>query len=305
MTMNGGEISSNSTWGGGGVYIWPAVPDYGWGPGSMTLNQTEISSNSASVGGGVDSAGILTLANSVVFDNRADVGSGLHIGGGSSQLLHTTIVHNLGGEGSGVSVEGSATVAMTNTILATHTVGITSTAGSTVTLESTLWYGNIANWDGTGIIYHSNDLAGDPAFVAPEAGDYHIAAGSAAIDAGVDAGVTEDMDGDPRPLDGDDDGAAGFDIGADELKPQSGPLGDVNDDGQVDSTDALIVLSADAGIDTAQFCPINCGDANGDGLVDSTDALIILSYDAGMSVPFPVGQPGCPSSVTQPPGCTS
>ncbi len=85
---------------------------------------------------------------------------------------------------------------------------------------------------------------------------------------------------------------------------QPTPLGDVNSDGLVDSTDALIVLSADAGMDTSQFCPMNCGDTNADGFVDSTDALVILSYDAGMTVPFPVGQPGCPSSVTQPPGCT-
>jgi hypothetical protein len=80
--------------------------------------------------------------------------------------------------------------------------------------------------------------------------------------------------------------------------------GDVSDDGQVNSTDALIVLSADVGRNTSQFCPMNCGDVNGDGYVDSTDALIILSYDVGMSVPFPIGEPGCSSSVTQPVGCS-
>ena len=80
-------------------------------------------------------------------------------------------------------------------------------------------------------------------------------------------------------------------------------LGDVNGDGVADSTDALIILSADVGMNTTSFCPMNCGDVNSDGFVDSTDALIILSYDVGMYVPFPVGQPGCPSSVTQPPGC--
>ncbi len=81
-------------------------------------------------------------------------------------------------------------------------------------------------------------------------------------------------------------------------------LGDVNGDGEADSTDALIVLSADAGIATAQFCPMNCGDVDGTTFVDSTDALIILSYDAGMTVPFPVGTGACPSTITQPPGCS-
>jgi hypothetical protein len=82
-----------------------------------------------------------------------------------------------------------------------------------------------------------------------------------------------------------------------------GTRGDVNGDGLADSTDALIILSADVAVATPQFCPMNCGDANADGLVNSTDALLVLSYDAGMSVPFPVGQSGCPSSVTQPAGC--
>ena len=80
-------------------------------------------------------------------------------------------------------------------------------------------------------------------------------------------------------------------------------LGGVNGDDMVNSTDALIILSCDAGMDTSGFCPMNCGDVNADGLVNSTDALIILSYDVGISVPFPVGEPGCPASVTPCPGC--
>jgi hypothetical protein len=80
--------------------------------------------------------------------------------------------------------------------------------------------------------------------------------------------------------------------------------GDVNGDDTVNSTDALVILSCDVGINTSQFCPMNCGDINADGAVNSTDALIILSHDVGMTVPFPVGEPGCPSSVTPCPGCT-
>ena len=40
-------------------------------------------------------------------------------------------------------------------------------------------------------------------------------------------------------------------------------LGGVNGDGVVNSTDALIILSADVGINTSQYCPMNCGDVNG------------------------------------------
>ena len=80
-------------------------------------------------------------------------------------------------------------------------------------------------------------------------------------------------------------------------------LGGVNSDGVVNSTDALIVLSCDVGIDTSQYCPMDCGDVNDDGLVNSTDALIVLSYDAGMSVPYGLGGAGCPSGVAPCAGC--
>jgi hypothetical protein len=92
-----------------------------------------------------------------------------------------------------------------------------------------------------------------------------------------------------------------------DIEPNETPddlLGDVNGSGGVDSSDALIILSADVGINVTSFCPMNCGDVNGDGSVNSSDALIILSYDVGLSVPFDIGLSGCPTSVTQPPGCS-
>lgn len=86
--------------------------------------------------------------------------------------------------------------------------------------------------------------------------------------------------------------------------PGIGILGDVNNDDSANSTDALIILSCDVGIDVSQFCPMNCGDVNEDGLVNSTDALIVLSADVGMSTPYPVGSNGCPESVTPCAGCS-
>ncbi|HSN95241.1 MAG TPA: metallophosphoesterase [Anaerolineaceae bacterium] len=83
-----------------------------------------------------------------------------------------------------------------------------------------------------------------------------------------------------------------------------GKLGDVNGDDAADSTDALIMLSGDAGLNIKTYCPINCGDVNKDGLVNSTDALIILSFDVGMTVPYEIEEPGCMEIITPPSGCT-
>jgi len=138
----------------------------------------------------------------------------VQVRGGSGQFLHNTIARN--GSTYGLLVEAGATIALTNTILISHTVGITVAADSTATLQATLWgsgvWANGADRGGPGTILTGTvNVWGDPAFGDPEGGDYHIGPGSAAIDAGVDAGVTTDIDGDPRPV------GAGYDIGADEF----------------------------------------------------------------------------------------
>ncbi len=157
-----------------------------------------------------------------MVDNQADnQGGGLYVRASSPQLAHNTIAHNYGGDGGGVYVVEDATVysdvALTDTILVSHTVGITVAAGNTATLEATLWgsgdWANGADWGGAGtILVGAHNYWGDPAFIDPGAGDYHIGAGSTAIDAGVDAGVSDDIDGDTRPVGG------GYDIGADERR---------------------------------------------------------------------------------------
>jgi hypothetical protein len=132
--------------------------------------------------------------------------------------LHTTIADNRGGDGSGVYVTeelgyAPSTAMLTNTILVSHAVGIRVTLGNTATLENTLWHGNGKDTDGAGRICTGTlSVDGDPAFVDPGIGDYHIGPSSAGIDRAVDTGVTVDIDGELRP-----DGCFA-DIGADEYQ---------------------------------------------------------------------------------------
>jgi hypothetical protein len=116
-------------------------------------------------------------------------------------------------------------VAVINTILASQTLGITVTVGNSVTLEATLWgsdaWANDADWGGAGTVITgtlAHNTWGDPDFA--DGGDYHIGSESAAIDKGVNAGVVEDIDGDERPVDGDLNGVAVEDLGADEFTPR-------------------------------------------------------------------------------------
>ena len=209
--LSGNTIGSNMTdTSGGGVFAF-----YGE---DVKIEGNYVVSNEADSGGGVfleycDA----TLTNNIVAGNEAHTaGSGLYVRRSSPNLLFNTIAHNSGGDGIGTYVATStvwpyySTLDLVNTIFASHTVGITVTEGSTATLKATFWHGNGTRDGGPGTVIRSNDYDGDPSFVNPGAGDFHIRADSDARDKGVNVFVYTDIDGQLRPEGG------GYDIGADE-----------------------------------------------------------------------------------------
>jgi len=158
-------------------------------------------------GGGVNiNNGDIQFINNIVSDNSVggDVsrGSGITIEGGAPTLIHNTIANNSGGGGQGVFViEGDdpGQPVFYNTIVASQTVGIQVDGGSPqnlATLYGVLWANNADDYNGN--LYAFDETTGDPAFVNPVSWDYHISAGSAAIDMGVDIKISDDIDGEPR-----------------------------------------------------------------------------------------------------------
>jgi len=149
--------------------------------------------------------------DSLVVNNVVAGGEDGICGSGSADCILTAhLIHNtLVGNGSGIGVQAgySATLYLTNTIVASYTTGITVSAGvqsqGQVIADHTLFWAN-----GDDGIRGTNPVSGDPRFVDPAGGDYHIRAGSAAIGRGVDAGVTTDFDGEGR--------VGAPDLGADE-----------------------------------------------------------------------------------------
>ncbi len=90
--------------------------------------------------------------------------------------------------------------------------GVVATGvGTQASLNYTLWNGFSGRRTFGSSITAANDFTGDPKFVNPGGFDYHIQSDSAAINKGVDVGVANDIDGDPRPW------GEGFDLGADEF----------------------------------------------------------------------------------------
>ena len=127
----------------------------------------------------------------------------------TAKLFHNTLVGT--GSGQGVTAEsGYVTLVLVNNIVVSHAIGISNTypLSSTISADHTLFWGNTDN----GIV-GTNPVYGDPRFLNPAEGNYHLGPGSAAIDAGVtELTVHTDIDGDQRPL------GAGYDIGADEAR---------------------------------------------------------------------------------------
>jgi uncharacterized repeat protein (TIGR01451 family) len=199
---------------GGGLYLYSST---------ATLEGNTVFSNSAGYSGGglyLEWSAPLLVNNVVAANQVGDYaeGSGIFMILSTPCLSHNTIAGNRGGDGSGIHVRDGSTVLLTDTILVSQTVGVTVTAGCTATLEATLWGGGTwasgTDWGGAGtIVTGTINLWGDPLFRDPDADDYHLRFGSPAIDAGVDAGIRVDLDGESRPY------GAGYDLGADEFAP--------------------------------------------------------------------------------------
>jgi len=132
----------------------------------------------------------LTLAHVTAADNLAPTflrAAGPYPGRALTVTLANTLIVSATNAFVGYQWAGDVSIHHTNTLM--HNVAtLHYTEGGTPTFQAI------------------NPLTGDPKLDIT----YHLQAGSAAIDAGVDAGVTLDIDGQVRPW------GAGYDIGADE-----------------------------------------------------------------------------------------
>jgi len=212
VILKGNSFISNTAEMGGG-FLSPNAT------GMQILGNKFMGNVASSQGGGLDLwGGSPILTNNLIADNQSyGIGSGLRVSESSPHLLHNTIVRNTGGDGSGIYAITNSDVSITNTLIVSHTVGIYVHFDASASLEATLWgtstWANTADLAGAGmIITGTTNIWGDPDFVDYLVGDYHIGANSDAIDAGIDAGVTNDFDFYPRPYQTPD-------IGADEYWP--------------------------------------------------------------------------------------
>ena len=175
------------------------------------LSGTRFIGNEAYYGGGVG-IGRLDAVNALFAGNQANAsGAAIRLTNGQSTLRHVTIAHPTQGASPAISVI-SGTVNITDTIIANYTIGISQTDGILSADYDLFFTTTPTQTSGGTMSWGLHNLNANPQFVNPATGDYHLAAGSPAIDAGTDAGVTADIDGVARPQ------GKGYDMGAYEFK---------------------------------------------------------------------------------------
>lgn len=210
-------IEKNVGWDGGGVVLEGTLRDsivrdntawrQGGGVWCITgvVSRCIITGNAAPTGGGVSVRSAL-MYNCLVHNNLSS-GHGGGVACAGAHLVNCTVLQNSAPEGAGVFFEDEGGVAR-NCILY---------------FNGGFGGDNYARGGSLGLIQHScasplppgpGNIDADPVFVALN-GDFHLKAGSPCIDAGTARGAPGwDLDGTPRPVDGDGDGTAHFDMGA-------------------------------------------------------------------------------------------
>ena len=179
---------------------------------SVTLTGTQFLGNRANKGGGLYlfSASAHRVANALFARNAATAnGAAIYVYDAAPlSLVHATIVSPTAPSGAPEAIYVFAgTVYLTNTLIATHTIGI-ARAGGSVGDWNTLFAGVSTPYTGT--VTSVGGITGTAGFMNPAVDDYRLSPASGALNAGIDAGVYTDFEGQARPF------GAGFDIGYDE-----------------------------------------------------------------------------------------
>ncbi len=255
VTQNGGGIHNasaencvfvgNTATAGGGATAGSDVSDCllvcntaqnGGGAYGGSVHRCLITSNAASGGGG---ACLASLDRCTVMKNDAGYGGGILDGSADSCLIcdnvasssaagaiyahlyNCTIVRNrCTGEDGGVY----ACQGFNNIIVSNEPCNMRWIYGMTYVCSSP--YYEAEGW-----------VTNDPCFVDYNGDDFHLASNSPCIDAGTTNDEAMDLDGIPRPLDGNGDGAAVCDLGCYEFVH---PTADTDGDGLSDTNEIYV-----------------------------------------------------------------
>ena len=260
---------------------------------SPTIEDCLIIDNCASYdGGGIfceDNASPMIISCSISGNLAGRWGAGIFCWASSPTITNCTISENWSdSSGGGIRCDEDASPTITNCTISGNRSesggGAISSSDSFPSIMNCILWGDAAPSgpeiyasSGTPMVTYSDVQGGwpgegnidaDPLWIGT--GDYHLTAGSPCIDAGTDAGVYTDSDGDVRPQ------GASFDMGADEY-PECWD-GDSDGYGHI-SCGGLDCDDTDAGVNPGvkEICAGGI-DEDCDGFIDTDDSECVILH---------------------------
>ncbi len=258
----GNSATDASGWLGGGGVLGS------WG-GWTIANCLIVGNTSAVDGGGVLSfGGDPTIVNCAIIGNSAVQDGGGVLAFRTTTLINSTISGNTAGShGGGMAAKGwGLSHTVSNCVVwdnsapsGAQLAALDYVDGPTYPSELTVAYSDVQGGAGgvhvdplSTLIWGLGNIDADPLFVDPDSNDFHLAAGSPAIDAADNAAVpkdvTTDLDGNPRFVDDPATKDTGngdppiVDMGAYELQVVSPCPWDLDNTGDVGVKDLLFLL---------------------------------------------------------------